>query len=607
MGARRCTGPTPLGISDFFAKLIAAGGYWGDAPCAIGEVANSAGPVPPCLNLLRPAVIRGDFSAVSTLLAAGADANARDANDNTALHLAVFNGRSGVGVYTGGDGDIIDALLAAGAEVNATNIDNRTPLARAALYTMTVVYPALIAAGGHWGTDCASIGEAVNPATNAPPCIDLHQAATRGHVFAVATLIATGATLDAQDGDGNTPLHLAVDGGHAAIVSLLIAATASLNVKNDDDKAPLHAAVTVGHAAVADALIAAGAALDAQDGDGNTPLHLAADGGQAAIVSLLIAATASLNVKNDDDKAPLHLAADGGHAAIVTELIAAGAYWGDAACGSEEIVNPANATPPCLNLLRQAVTRGDFSAVRALLAAGVDADARDANNNTALHLAADTGRDVMVSLLIQATASLNVQNNDGDTPLHLSAESGHVTVVSLLIQATANLNVKNNAYGDTPLHAAALMGHAAIVDALIAAGAGVNEQNNDDRTPLHFGVSSNNVGIVDALIAAKASVNVKDVSDSTPLLWAVTSRRSAAIAAIIDALIAAGAYWGDAPCESGLATNPANSSPPCIDLHQAVRGGHQSAVATLIATGATVDAQDGAGDTPLHLAAERRP
>ena len=659
-----------LGRSHFFAKLIAAGGYWGDAPCAIGEVANSAGPVPPCLNLLRPAVIRGDFSAVSTLLAAGADANARDANDNTALHLAVFNGRSGVDAYRGGNGDIIDALLAKGAEVNATNRDNRTPLARAALYTMTVVYPALIAAGGHWGTDCASIGEAVNPATNAPPCIDLHQAATRGHVFAVATLIATGATLDAQDGDGNTPLHLAVDGGHAAIVSLLIAATASLNVKNDDDKAPLHAAVTVGHAAVADALIAAGAALDAQDGDGNTPLHLAVDGGRAAIVSLLIAATASLNVKNDDDKAPLHvavtvghaavadaliaagaaldaraangntplhlaadggravmvslliaataslnvkndddkaplhLAADGGHAAIVTELIAAGAYWGDAACGSEEIVNPANATPPCLNLLHQAVTRGDFSAVRALLAAGVDADARDANNNTALHLAADTGRDVMVSLLIQATASLNVQNNDGDTPLHLSAESGHVTVVSLLIQATASLNVKNNTYGDTPLHAAALMGHAAIVDALIAAGAGVNEQNNDDRTPLHFGVSSNNVGIVDALIAAKASVNVKDVSDSTPLLWAVTSRRSAAIAAIIDALIAAGAYWGDAPCESGLATNPANSSPPCIDLHQAVRGGHQSAVAMLIATGATVDAQDGDGDTPLHLAAE---
>ena len=658
------------GHAAIVAFLIAAGGYWGDAPCEIGEAANSAGPVPPCLNLLRPAVIRGDFSAVSTLLAAGADADARDANDNTLLHWAVFNGRSSVGVYTGGDGDIIDALLAAGAEVNATNSDNRTPLARAALYTMTVVYPALIAAGGHWGTDCASIGEAVNPATNLPPCIDLHQAAARGHVFAVATLIATGATVDAQDGNGDTPLHLAVDGAHAAVVSLLIAATASLNVKNDDDKAPLHLAVTVGHAAVADALIAAGADLDARAADGDTPLHLAADGGRVAMVSLLIAATASLNVKNDDDKAPLHLAvdgghaavadaliaagadldaraangdtplhlaaaggrvdmvflliaataslnvkndddkaplhlaADGGHAAIVTELIAAGAYWGDAACGSEEIVNPANAAPPCLNLLRQAVTRGDFSAVRALLAAGADVDARDANNNTALHLAADTGRDVMVSLLIQATASLNVQNNDGDTPLHLSAEAGHVTVVSLLIQATASLNVKNNTYGDTPLHAAALAGHAAIVDALIAAGAGVNEQNNDDRTPLHFGVSSNNVGIVDALIAAKASVNVKDVSDSTPLLWAVTSRRSAAIAAIIDALIAAGAYWGDAPCESGLATNPANFSPPCIDLHQAAAGGHVFAVATLIATGATVDAQDGDGDTPLHLAAE---
>ena len=38
-----------LGRSHFFAKLIAAGGYWGEAACESGEIVNSAGPVPPCL------------------------------------------------------------------------------------------------------------------------------------------------------------------------------------------------------------------------------------------------------------------------------------------------------------------------------------------------------------------------------------------------------------------------------------------------------------------------------------------------------------------------------------------------------------------------------
>ena len=632
---------------------------------------------------LHDAVKAGDLDLVNHFVTVHmSDVNAKsNTYGDTPLHVAAQYDRASIAV----------ALIAAGADVDAENSAGRTPLDLAYIYGNAAVARALLAEGEF----CES-GEIPNPGDPLPACVcepptvgtsgncaapsaescggldpgqfydaaadacvpfvecaapevlyaetnDCHaasddplgDAAKAGDLDLVNHFVTVHMSdVNATNVSLEAPLHLAARAGHAAIAAALISATANVNARSGAGGAPLHMAAAGGHVAVVSLLIAAGADLDARAANGDTALHLAADGGRAAMVFLLIAATASLNVKNDDDKAPLHLAADAGHAAIVTELIAAGAYWGDAACGSEEIVNPADAAPPCLNLLRQAVIRGDFSAVKALLAAGVDVDARDANNNTELHWAADTGHDVMVSLLIQATASLNVQNNDGDTPLHLSAKAGHVTVVSLLIQATASLNVqnndgdtplhlsaeaghvtvvslliqaaaslnvKNNAYGDTPLHLAALTGHAAIVDALIAAGAGVNEQNNDDRTPLHFGVSSNNAAIVDALIAAKASVNVKDVSESTPLLWAATSRRSAAI---IDALIAAGAYWGDAPCESGLAVNPANSSPPCIDLHQAAAGGHVFAVAALIATGATVDAQDGDGDTPLHLAAE---
>ena len=337
------------GHASIAAALIAAGA---------DVEADSVGVTP-----LIFAIGNRHVTVVALLLAAGADVNAKNKDDETPLHFAV----------EGGDVSIVAALLAAGAEVNATSSDNRTPLARAALYTMTVVYPALIAAGGHWGTDCASIGELVNPASNTPPCLDLHQAAAGGHVSAVATLLATGATLDARDGDDNTPLHLSADGGHVAVVSLLIQATASLNVKNNDDDTPLHLAAGGGHTAVVSLLIQATASLNVKNDDekaplhlaaeaghaaivalqagaydDDTPLHLAAGGGHTAVVSLLIQATASLNVKNDDEKAPLHLAAEAGHAAIVALLVEAGAYWGDAACESGEVTNPAGATPPCV-------------------------------------------------------------------------------------------------------------------------------------------------------------------------------------------------------------------------------------------------------------------
>ena len=641
------------------AALVAAGAYWGDAACESGETTNPAGPAPPCLCEPPTVGTSGNCAAPSAESCGGltpaqfydaaaeacvpfvecaapevlyAEANDCHAESAHPLHDAVFAGDLNLANHfitvhmsdvnatnvsleaplhlaaRAGHAAIAAALISATANVNARNREGAAPLHLAADAGHAAIVTALIAAGAYWGDAACGSEEIVNPAGAAPPCLNLlRQAVTRGDFSAVSALIAAGADVDARNANNNTALHLAAEAGLAAMVSLLIQATASLNVQNNAGNTPLHLSAAplllsadAGHVAAVSLLIQATASLNVKNNDGYAPLHLAIGYNHAVIVAALLAAGADVNLQDDDGNTPLYWAHLLSRPAIVTALIAAGAYWGDAACGSGEIVNPAGPIPPCLNL-RQAVIKGDLSAASALLAAGADVDARDANNNTALHLAADAGRAAMVSLLIQATASLNVKNNAGNTPLHLSAEAGHVAVVSLLIQATASLNVKNNTYGDTPLHVAAFNGHAAIVDALIAAGAGVNEQNNEGQTPLHFGVYSHNVGIVDALIAARASVNAEDVSGQTPLWWAANIRRSFAIVA---ALIAAGAYWGDAPCESGLATNPVNSSPPCIDLHQAVRGGYVFAVATLIATGATLDAQDGDGDTPLHLAAD---
>ena len=73
--------------------------------------------------LMEAARCGTDAKLVNMLLAAGANVNARDTDERTALYHAV-NGKCSI--------EVIDALLAAGAEVNAQNKNGLTPLMREA-------------------------------------------------------------------------------------------------------------------------------------------------------------------------------------------------------------------------------------------------------------------------------------------------------------------------------------------------------------------------------------------------------------------------------------------------------------------------------------------
>src|SRR5437868_1733421 len=80
-------------------------------------VSNWAAEVDSTASLLR-AVRRKEATAWQALLKTKADVAGRDADGNTALHLAALNQ----------DFDAVRALLAAGAEVDAKNTADATPL-----------------------------------------------------------------------------------------------------------------------------------------------------------------------------------------------------------------------------------------------------------------------------------------------------------------------------------------------------------------------------------------------------------------------------------------------------------------------------------------------
>jgi ankyrin repeat protein len=132
--------------------------------------------------------------------------------------------------------------------------------------------------------------------------------------------------INAEDGFGRTLLHEAAYRGDLETVKSLLQRGAQ--VDSGRGERPLHTAARMGGKEIVELLVGAGAKLDARDSRGNTPLHCAAGAlspNASAITELLISKGADVNAKSSSDETPLHRASWAGHAAVVKALIAAGA------------------------------------------------------------------------------------------------------------------------------------------------------------------------------------------------------------------------------------------------------------------------------------------
>lgn len=153
------------------------------------------------------------------------------------------------------------------------------------------------------------------------------QAAQRGDLAAVRSLIAERADVNVPLGDGMTALHWAAERGDAAMANALIKAGAKLTpVTRNGGYTPLHVAARSASGAVVQALLAAGADPGARTETGATALHLAAQSGDVVAVKALVAKKADVNATEPAwGQTPLMFAAAADRAAAVTALLAAGA------------------------------------------------------------------------------------------------------------------------------------------------------------------------------------------------------------------------------------------------------------------------------------------
>jgi ankyrin repeat protein len=173
-------------------------------------------------------------------------------------------------------------------------------------------------------------------------------------------------------------------------------------------------------------------------------------------------------------------------------------------------------------LLMLAAKRHHVTALQALLAAGAEVDARNADGDTALAIASGKNEyELMVigiglALQPDRDALMKIVFRPAQRSDESPATARRLEAAKLLLAARADPDASDRR-GDTALFEATRAGDAELVALLIAAGASVDRRNAAGNAPLlmaaQFGLSE----IAAELIGARADLKVRDDAGHTPL------------------------------------------------------------------------------------------
>lgn len=325
---------------------------------------------------LHAAVVSNKPELIDTLLAEGADVDARmtnpdeavELNQVTALYMAARFGKI----------ECLKRLLAAGADVNAADAHQTTPL-------HVVAY------------------------NN-----DLKKLSDKTQLECVQLLLAAGADVHLRNEPGDTPLQYATQSGNAEVVRALLEAGADVNSRDKEGYQPIHGAAYHGHMEIIRQLLAAGTDINSREGAGFTPLALATIYyGTAENLRELIQLGADVNTVTDEGTNLLHHAAN------------SLSPWPEQEKKMKEVLKhgpDVNAvsrnghTPLLSAAIRFFEKKAPFGCMELLVQAGANVRVRH-NNTTLLHLAAASGQPEMLSLLLKAGASPTEADANGNTPL----------------------------------------------------------------------------------------------------------------------------------------------------------------------------------------------
>ena len=316
----------------------------------------------------------------------------------------------------------------------------------------------------------------------AVPDTPVADAAMARDVQTVRLLIATGADVDAAQGDGLTALHWAARNGDGETAALLVDAGVDLSaVTRLGAHTPLHVASAVGSGVVVETLLAAGANPNTMTTTGATPLHFAATSGHVKAVAALLRHATDVDVREPVwGQTPLMFAAASNRVAVIEALLQAGA--------------DARITGTVINVTaRNEVDLADLRARRERVNAlrdqlmGIERSGRTETAAAQMSRQREaTPREVDLQEEPEPLGYADlVGAHGGLTPLLLAAREGHIDAVETLLKGGADINQPSAADRTSPILMATINGHFDLSKLLLQAGADPTLESDAGAAPLY--------------------------------------------------------------------------------------------------------------------------
>ncbi|XP_071338846.1 ankyrin repeat and death domain-containing protein 1A isoform X2 [Trachinotus anak] len=302
----------------------------------------------------------------------------------------------------------------------------------------------------------------------------------------------------------------------------------------------------------------------------------------------------------------------------------------------------------------EAAKRNDVETMRTL-GKGLNPNAKNVHNRTALHYAVAGKNKEAVQLLLQRRVKVDQKDKYGVAPIHLAAWFGSLEILKLLVQAGAEHKVENEE-GLNIMHCAAINNHTDIVEYIIndlqmkeldkddqsgqraftlAAKHGCVEMlemlmepykmatmkpNQRGDTPLHLAARNGHLDAVQLLLQSFDTRDEVNTDGETALYQAADNGREECVLALLEA-----------GCDPNILTMAKCSAlhpvsergdtslvqilleyKACTDfqnqleapLHLAVKNSHLPVIHSLLDAGCNINVTDKRSQTAMHLAAE---
>jgi ankyrin repeat protein len=430
---------------------------------------------------------------VQRILDRNALINARNQEGDTALHIAVRQDLAAIG----------DLLIARGADVFAQNAKGESPI------YLTFYSPGKVR---EW------------------------------------MLIPI--VLSAKDGLGNTLLHYVTQWKLDSAIPMIASRGASLEAANVTGETPLFIAVKIDSSSTVQALLNAGSSISGRDTLGNTALHTAVRWNAASAADTLIKSRIDINAYNLYGKTPLHDAVSLGMFGMETLLVERGAQL--------EARDKDGNTP-----LMEAMLKGSYRSAEHLVNSGVNVSTRNNNGDTPLLIAVEAERSDLVGLLLDKQAQIHAKDAEGDSPFTVALRTSTRMMLTLLSKGRD----QTDDAGRTPLHIAlsynmpeadietiaSWLGNTGAVDSegrtalryavdranwdaakfLANDGADVFSIARDGKTPAEITLATENRDAVRAVFGGKA-VGTRDSEGNSILHYAARTSSASIVSLLIE-------------------------------------------------------------------------